>query len=56
MKGRGGWGGIVSLPDGAVETWFRQRYVSDDFKDVSDKTLTWRRLGNDWVITKESNR
>jgi adhesin transport system outer membrane protein len=45
-----------TLPDGAVETWFRQRYVSDDYRDVSEKTLTWRRLGNDWVITKESNR
>jgi adhesin transport system outer membrane protein len=39
-----------------VVTSFKQTYNSKDFKDVSQKTLTWRYVDNDWIIFKESNR
>jgi outer membrane protein, adhesin transport system len=39
-----------------VVTSFKQVYNSKDFKDVSQKTLTWRYVDNDWIIFKESNR
>jgi len=39
-----------------VETKFEQHYSSKDFKDKSQKTLTWKRRGADWYIVKESNR
>lgn len=39
-----------------VVTSFKQVYNSQDFKDVSLKTLTWRQINGEWVIFKESNR
>ncbi len=39
-----------------VVTSFVQDYKSDDYKDVSDKTLTWRLVNGQWIIFKESNR
>lgn len=39
-----------------VVTSFKQVYNSNDFKDVSLKTLTWRQINGEWVIFKESNR
>lgn len=40
----------------AVQTSFTQTYTSSNFKDQSDKLLTWRQEGGKWVIVKESNR
>jgi outer membrane protein, adhesin transport system len=39
-----------------VETLFKQRYTSKDFKDTSSKSLVWKRAGDQWVIVSESNR
>lgn len=39
-----------------VVTSFKQVYVSQDFKDTTLKTLTWRPINGEWVIFKESNR
>jgi adhesin transport system outer membrane protein len=39
-----------------VVTSFKQVYNSNDFKDSSLKTLTWRQINGEWVIFKESNR
>ncbi len=39
-----------------VVTSFKQVYNSNDFKDNTLKTLTWRQINGEWVIFKESNR
>ena len=39
-----------------VVTAFDQVYNSQDFKDVTPKTLTWRLVDGQWIIFKESNR
>jgi len=39
-----------------VVTSFRQVYTSNDFKDDTLKTLTWRQVNGEWIIFKESNR
>jgi adhesin transport system outer membrane protein len=39
-----------------VETRFNQRYASADFKARTQKTLTWRRQGDHWLIVGEVNR
>ena len=39
-----------------AETTFRQVYKSSNFNDQMVKTLTWDRVGSDWVIVKETNR
>ncbi|RZL10899.1 MAG: hypothetical protein EOP40_04705 [Rubrivivax sp.] len=39
-----------------VVTSFKQVYNSNDFKDSSLKTLTWRQINGEWIIFKESNR
>jgi outer membrane protein, adhesin transport system len=39
-----------------VVTSFVQDYKSDDYKDISQKTLTWRLVNGQWIIFKESNR
>lgn len=39
-----------------VVTSFLQKYNSDDFRDVTQKTLTWRLVNGQWIIFKESNR
>ena len=39
-----------------VVTSFKQVYSSQDFKDSTLKTLTWRPINGEWVIFKESNR
>lgn len=39
-----------------AETTFRQTYKSANFSDTMVKTLTWERVGNDWVIVQETNR
>ncbi|MBK7617614.1 MAG: TolC family outer membrane protein [Burkholderiales bacterium] len=39
-----------------AETTFRQIYKSSNFSDQMVKTLTWDRVGSDWVIVRESNR
>ena len=39
-----------------VVTSFNQVYSSQDFKDVTAKTLTWRLVDGQWIIFKESNR
>lgn len=39
-----------------VETRFEQLYASKDFKDKSQKTLVWKRVGSEWYIVKESSR
>ena len=44
------------LPDGKVETRFKQDYSSSNYKDSSDKVLTWQRLDGQWLIVAESNR
>jgi outer membrane protein, adhesin transport system len=49
---------VVSTQQGNyVVTTFRQKYDSIDYKDVTQKTLTWRMLDNgQCIIFKESNR
>ena len=39
-----------------VVTSFKQVYNSENFKDVTPKTLTWRLVNGQWIIFKESNR
>lgn len=39
-----------------VVTSFDQTYTSNDFKDKTAKTLTWKLINGRWVIVKESNR
>lgn len=39
-----------------VETRFEQTYRSADYSDTVEKTLVWQRIGNEWLIVKESNR
>ena len=39
-----------------VVTSFKQVYNSDNFKDTTPKTLTWRLVNGQWIIFKESNR
>jgi adhesin transport system outer membrane protein len=39
-----------------VVTSFKQVYNSDDFKDSTLKTLTWKLVNGQWIIFKESNR
>jgi outer membrane protein, adhesin transport system len=39
-----------------VVTAFKQVYNSENFKDVTPKTLTWRLVNGQWIIFKESNR
>lgn len=45
-----------TLSPTTVETRFDQYYASKDFKDRTAKTLTWKRVGTEWYIVKESNR
>lgn len=45
-----------SLSPNIVETTFDQDYTSKDFKDKTKKILTWKRVGSEWYIVKESNR
>lgn len=45
----------VLAPDRA-ETRFTQAYGSQDYSDRGDKVLSWKREGQRWVITAESNR
>jgi len=48
---------IKAVPQGdTVVTSFDQLYTSSNFKDKSLKALTWKQLGGQWVIVKESNR
>ena len=46
----------TTLAPDRVQTAFNQNYTSSNFKDVTTKVLTWQRIGNDWLIVKESNR
>ncbi len=39
-----------------VVTSFKQVYSSNDFKDSTLKTLTWKNVNGQWIIFKESNR
>lgn len=39
-----------------VVTSFTQTYSSSNYKDRTEKVLTWKRLNGQWVIVKESNR
>ena len=45
-----------TLSPDTVETKFEQHYASKDFNDKSQKSLIWKRRGNEWYIVKESNR
>jgi adhesin transport system outer membrane protein len=45
-----------TLSPNLVETSFDQTYTSTNFKDKSQKVLTWKRNGPEWYIIKESNR
>jgi adhesin transport system outer membrane protein len=45
-----------TLSPNLVETTFDQTYTSPNFKDKSQKVLTWKRSGPEWYIVKESNR
>ena len=50
-------GDVKAVPKGnTVVTSFTQQYSSANFKDKSEKVLTWRNLDGSWVIVKESNR
>ena len=39
-----------------VETRFDQRYASQDFNARTQKTITWQRQGEQWLIVGEINR
>jgi outer membrane protein, adhesin transport system len=39
-----------------IETRFEQFYSSAGFNDKTQKVLTWKRIGTEWYIIKESNR
>ncbi|MEY2688770.1 MAG: hypothetical protein RL375_2968, partial [Pseudomonadota bacterium] len=45
-----------TLSPNLVETTFDQTYTSTNFKDKTQKVLTWKRSGPEWYIVKESNR
>ena len=45
-----------ALSADTVETRFDQRYASQDFNARTQKTLTWRRQGDQWLIVGEINR
>ncbi len=45
-----------TLSPNLVETTFDQTYTSTNFKDKTQKVLTWKRKGPEWYIVKESNR
>ena len=48
---------VKATPDGDyVVTSFKQVYSSNDFKDSTLKTLTWKNVDGQWIIFKESNR
>jgi hypothetical protein len=48
---------VQVAPEGdTVVTRFEQSYRSNDFSDLTAKTLTWRLQGGAWVIVRESNR
>ncbi len=48
---------IKATPQGeTVVTSFDQTYTSSNFKDNTQKVLTWKQLKGQWVIVKESNR
>jgi len=50
-------GDVKAVPvKDTVVTTFEQNYASSNFKDKSLKVLTWRQVGGQWVIVKESNR
>lgn len=50
-------GDIKAVPKGdSVVTSFQQNYVSSNFKDKTNKVLTWKMIDGQWVIVKESNR
>ena len=40
----------------AVTVTFRQEYSAGAYRDVSDKTLEWQRVGGQWLIVRESAR
>ncbi|HET7793527.1 MAG TPA: TolC family outer membrane protein [Rhizobacter sp.] len=45
-----------TLAPNRVETSFNQSYRSDNFNDVSTKTLTWELINGQWYIVQESGR
>jgi outer membrane protein, adhesin transport system len=47
---------VRNLGADTVETLFKQRYTSKDFKDTSSKSLVWKQINGQWVIVSESNR
>jgi adhesin transport system outer membrane protein len=50
-------GDVKAVPKGdTVVTSFEQTYTSANFKDKANKVLTWKNIGGQWVIVKESNR
>lgn len=50
-------GDIKAVPKGdSVVTSFQQTYTSANFKDKTNKVLTWKVIDGQWVIVKESNR
>ncbi|HEX5355518.1 MAG TPA: TolC family outer membrane protein [Aquabacterium sp.] len=50
-------GDIKAVPKGdSVVTSFQQNYSSANFKDKTNKVLTWKMIDGQWVIVKESNR
>jgi hypothetical protein len=40
--------------EGVAEARFEQRYRAADYSDTVRKTLQWRRVGSQWLITAES--
>ncbi|MGY4828685.1 TolC family outer membrane protein [Sphaerotilaceae bacterium SBD11-9] len=45
-----------TLAPDRVETSFNQSYRSDNYTDVSTKTLTWQLINGQWYIVQESGR
>jgi adhesin transport system outer membrane protein len=47
---------VRSMGTDSMETLFKQKYTSSNFKDTSSKSLVWKRMNGKWVIVSESNR
>lgn len=47
---------ITSIAADKAQVQFQQLYASDDFKDISNKTMIWIKQGSTWLIEKETTQ
>jgi hypothetical protein len=41
--------------DNLVTTTFKQTYSSKKFKDITNKTMVWEKIGGNWLIQEENS-